>query len=206
MISVGHASCVVATAMAAASPAAAAAGPAPDPVEDDQAAPQRVQRRVRSVNYSHPRDGSKRAPATFTREGFAHLLAQRHTEAFEARAQAGNVPNAVKKVTVFREKHADGQYHLYAIVFCEKPYETRAIQTELQKTDKMPASFGADHEYFWTAILYGGAPSVHKGLAELDEDPQHSEGRTLREELMDIPALRVVALRRGFARRRRARR
>ena len=35
--------------------------------------------------------------------------------------------------------------------------------------------------------MYGGVPSVHKSREEVDTAPYHSEGKTLREELADVP-------------------
>ena len=115
------------------------------------------------------------------------LLQQRHEEFFSSRTHGGNVVNTVKKVMVFRELHADGNPHFYGIILCDKPGRTNDIAAALKSQDKVFLSFGIDHLAFWTAVVYGGVPSVHKGVAELDKDPYHTEGKTLREELLDIP-------------------
>ena len=53
--------------------------------------------------------------------------------------------------------------------------------------DKVFVSFGSAHAYFWTIMVYGGIPSIHKAAEEIDKCPYHSQGKTLREELADIP-------------------
>ena len=115
------------------------------------------------------------------------LLARRHTEAFEERREPGVPANKVIKYMVFRELHADGNTHFYGMIVCERPYHTRGIQDALRMQDRVYMSFGSDHQYFWTGIVYGAVPTVHKSAEEMDPEPYHSEGKTVREELADIP-------------------
>jgi hypothetical protein len=152
-----------------------------------QARPAAKFRRAYSVNFSDTNVPGRRRPGSFTREAFAVLLQQRHREEFEEVMQEGVPANHVLKIMVFQELHANGQPHLYAVILCDRPYGCASIQRCLQTEDRVCASFGYDHAYFWSGVLYGGVPSVHKAPAELDPAPYHSEGRTLRGELVDMP-------------------
>ena len=73
------------------------------------------------------------------------------------------------------------------MVLCDRPYRSIAIVAAMREKDKVFASFSCDHTYFWSAVIYGVVPTVHKGVGEMDRSPWHSEGRSLREELCDIP-------------------
>ena len=164
--------------------AAAALGAAADSgVSDAQARPQHVIRRAYGVQYSDTKDPNKRRPATFTRESFGLLLKQRHEEAFEAHTSA----NKVVKVMVFRELHSDGEVHFFAGILCEYPYRCTTIGKALQDSDRVYISFSTSHQCFWTLVVYGSVPSIHKSLQEIDVNPWHSEGKTCREELADCP-------------------
>ena len=88
---------------------------------------------------------------------------------------------------VFKELHADGHPHIYAIIGCDKPYGFAQIHRALQKEDKVMHSYGSSHVYFWSAVIYASVPSLHKAPAEMDADPFHSLGVTLRERLGDMP-------------------
>ena len=96
-------------------------------------------------------------------------------------------PNTVEEITVFLERHSDGQLHIYAVIECTRPYGCVQVQKSLQKNHKVYLSFGVDHTYAWSALVYASVPSVHKSLEEMDKHPYNSKGRTLRELLADIP-------------------
>ena len=149
--------------------------------------PQRKFRRVYSVTFSHTKMAERATPSSFTRERFAVLLQTRHQEVFDASAREGVVANQVLKVMVFCEKHADDHVHLYAAILCALPYGCHSVQQRMQTLDSLFTSFGTSHTYFWNVVVYAAVPSEHKAPEELDSEPYHSEGRTLREELADIP-------------------
>ena len=128
-----------------------------------------------------------RKPVEFTREEFALLLQERHSQHFAVQAQPGLPPNKLCKVMVFRELHSDGNYHIYAVVLADRPYGPTSVQRALRTRDKVFVSFGMNHAYFWFAVVYASVPSTHKGPEEMDPNPYHSEGLTLREELADVP-------------------
>lgn len=88
---------------------------------------------------------------------------------------------------MFLERHSDGQLHLYAVVECARPYGCVQVQKSLQSNHNVYASFGTDHTYAWSAIVYASVPSVHKAPAEMDKHPYNSKGRALRELLAEIP-------------------
>ncbi len=69
----------------------------------------------------------------------------------------------------------------------DRPHRVNEIAKALRAKDRVFASFSSAHGYYWTAAVYGGVPSVHKRPQELDYEPWHSQGKTLREELLDIP-------------------
>ena len=183
---------IVLPAVAPASPPAPAHGlPAPStPAPGGWAAqeePQRIRRRAYSIQFSDSKDPAHRRPCTFTRESFAELLQDRHNDFFRKRRHNGNPVNAVVKVMVFKELHSGGDTNYFAGILCDKPYRPCDIQKALRDTDRVYVSFGSSHAYFWTIVVYGGTPSIHKAIGELDKDPYHSQGKTLREELADIP-------------------
>ena len=158
-----------------------------------QAAAQRKNRRAYSVTFSHTeRRGAKR-PADLSRLAFADLLKQRHQEVFlatsaeAAAAEADVAANVVIKVMVFHELHADGNVHAYAMVLANRPYACEPIRRLLAQKDQVNVMFGTSHAYWWTGVVYGAVPTVHKALEEIDTEPYHSEGLTVREELMDMP-------------------
>jgi hypothetical protein len=116
------------------------------------------------------------------------VLLQRHQEAAFAAAAAPGLPaNTVEKIMVFRELHSDRHVHYYAVVLAARPYSWAPVQKALRDGDRVFTTFGGTHSYFWTAVVYAGVPSEHKAPEELDASPWHSHGRTLREELMDMP-------------------
>ena len=168
--------------------APAAAQPLAEVAQDmAQAAPQPKLRACYSINYSHTGLASRRQPGSFTREAFGVLLKQRHKEAFSLRARPGLPPNRVVKFMVWRELHADRNIHLYGMILCERPYGTFELQKILREKDQVYVSFGSDHMYFWTGVVYGSVPTVHKAAEEIDPRPYHSAGKTCREELADMP-------------------
>jgi len=145
-------------------------------------------RRVYTVCFPQPVDAvARKRPQDYSKEGFAVLLQQRHADVFAAQAADGVPVDTVTKVMVFAERHADGNLHYYAVVQCARPYGCARLQNRLQAVDRVYTSFGAAHTYFWTAVVYASVPTPHKSLQEMDPEPYHSEGRTLREELADIP-------------------
>ncbi len=167
---------------------------APPPLSDNdpqdnggqQEAPQSVLRRTYGIQFSDTVDASRRRPCTFTRETFGCLLIKCH-EVFEERASGSISANRVLKVMVFRELQSDKNVHFYASILCDRPFRATGIASVLQAKDHVYVSFSKDHTYFWPTVLYGGVPTVHKGVRELDPNPWHSEGRSLREEWADIP-------------------
>ena len=157
------------------------------PVVAQQAAPQRKYRRVYSVSFAHSKKASARKPAEFTREQFGVLLRQLVTQHFSATHTPDTPVNKVCKVMVFKELHADTHEHIYAGILAERPWGPDPVKRALQDLHRIYVSFGSSHTYFWTLVIYGGVPSVHKGPDEIDRDPWNSEGLTLREELAAIP-------------------
>ena len=83
--------------------------------------------------------------------------------------------------------HSGGGINFYAGILCDRPYRICGIYSDLRNKDRVYVSFGTNHVYFWSTAVYGGVPSIHKGLDEIDKNPYHSLGKTLREELADIP-------------------
>ena len=156
--------------------------PAPEP-----ARPQRKYRRLHSFLFSHTDNANAKAPRDFTREEFGLLLRKRHVEAFQTDGAQSVARNSVLKVFVAKELHSDGKEHMYAIVLADHPYGAEQVRRSLGAKDKVFLSFGTNHAYFWTALVYCSVPSVHKSKEEIDTDPWHSLGLTVREELMDFP-------------------
>ena len=154
---------------------------------DDQMAAQRVRRRAYSLQFSDTQDPARRRPCMFTRESFAEFFERRHQDFFRERTRHGQSGNSVVKVMVFKELHDGGGVNYYAGILCERPYRPNDIQRAVQEDDRVYLSFGFGHAFFWTIAVYGGVPSIHKAAAEIDKDPYHSQGRTVREELADIP-------------------
>ena len=161
--------------------------PVREPMAVMQRPPAPKRRACYSFQFSFTRLPGRRQPASFTRAALGILVARRHTEAFDERQEPGVPANKVIKYMVFRELHADGNVHFYGMVLCERPYNTQGIQAALREHDHVFMSFGSDHQYFWTGIVYGAVPSVHKAAEEVDPEPYHSEGKTVREELADMP-------------------
>jgi hypothetical protein len=124
-----------------------------------------------------------------TKAAFAAILEQVHMSVFDAAATADPIvpKNRIEKIMDFYEKDAQGQLQHYAAVLCERPYSCLQMQRALQREHNMYVSFGASHSYFWTMVVYGSVPSGHKSLQQMDSAPYHSQGKTLREELADIP-------------------
>jgi hypothetical protein len=161
-----------------------------DPAEGiaQQAPATRLFRRVYTVGFSQPADTvARKRPQDYSKEGFAVLLQERHADVFAAQAADGVPVNTVVKVMVFAERHADGNLHYYAVVQCARPYGCARLQKRLQTVDRVYTSFGTAHTYFWSAVAYASVPTPHKSPQEMDPEPYHSEGRTLREELADVP-------------------
>ena len=156
--------------------------------EPPQAAACRTFRRVYTVTFASGAEG-RAQPGAFTREEYAVLLHTRHSEQFSTNKtpSAACPVNLVRKIMVFKELHSDGNVHLYAIIQCDRPYGYQLISKALQRQDNVYVSFGSHHVYFWTAVVYASVPSEHKAPAEIDTVPYHSDGRTTREELSDIP-------------------
>jgi hypothetical protein len=156
--------------------------------QPQQKAARACNRRVYSVGFSDTKIGGRRRPGEFSRESFAVLLEDCHSKHFQRNTADGLNVNKVEKVMVFQEKHANGEVHFYGIVGCARPYSGISVQNELQEKN-VYTSFGASHTCFWTAVVYGGVPSEHKGPEEIDPQPYHSLGRSLREELADMPRM-----------------
>ena len=161
-------------------PAEPAAGRPP------QAASVNKQRRAYSVQFSYSGLPGRRRPGEFTREAFGLLLFDVHAAAFRDRATPSVPVNAVAKVMVCQEVHANGEFNLYAGILCDRPYRSNDIQERLRAV-RVYVSFGCDDVYFWPIVVYMGVPSVHKSEAEIDRQPWHSDGKTMREELADMP-------------------
>ena len=167
---------------------AATGQPSANPAGDSaQAAPQPKFRACYSFNYSHSGQPGRRQPSSFTREELGLLVAQRHADHFAQRQRPGLPANRVVKYVVFRELHADRNVHMYGMILCERPYHTTDIQKALREKDTVYLSFGAEHMFFWTGVKYGAVPTVHKAAEEIDKQPYHSQGKTIREELVDMP-------------------
>jgi hypothetical protein len=165
------------------------AAPKPVPV---QAAAGRKFRRVYSVSFPNTAKRNARKPCEFQKEEFAVLLKKLHDELFANQAPRGaseiaSEPNQLEITMVFKERHADGNEHIYAIVQCSRPYSINVIHSCLQYKHKIFCSIHTDHYYFWTAVVYSSVPSVKKALEEMDSDPYHSDGLTLREVLATFP-------------------
>lgn len=154
----------------------------------NQAAATRKFRRVYSISFAHTAMEGRRKPSDFEKEQFAVLATEVHTQCFQRQVRAEGVPpNKVENIMVFKERHADGQWHIYGVVECTRPYGAMQMQRALQQQRQVYTSFGTDHTYFWTAVIYAAIPSEHKAPQEMDPAPFHSSGRTLREVLADIP-------------------
>ena len=77
--------------------------------------------------------------------------------------------------------------HMYAAVLADRPYACEPIRKHLADKHGVWITFGTSHAYFWGVVVYGAVPSVHKAAEEIDQEPYHSEGLTIREKLMDMP-------------------
>ena len=157
------------------------------PAQRPQASPQRKFRRCYSVNFSATSMADAKKPSDFSRVQFATLVATRHAEVFAETVTEGVSQNSVVKTMCFQERHADGSQHKYLCILCDRPYACELVRTRLRTVDKVHITFGTDHVFFWSTVVYGGLPTVHKAKEELDAAPYHSEGKTLREELADMP-------------------
>jgi len=93
----------------------------------------------------------------------------------------------VEKVIVSREIHASGKPNYYAGIICAQQFAFAPLADFLRENYQIYASFGTTHAYFWSVVVYGGVPTEHKRLEELDPSPWHSQGLTVRQELEDIP-------------------
>ena len=155
--------------------------------ESRQAAAKRVSRMAYALQFSRTNVPGRKNPQDFTREAFADLIVERHKDYFIANNTRSQVPNEIQKVIVFSEKHHDNSVHLYAGILCAKPYAIEAIMALLRERDNVYCSFSASHDNFWTIIVYGAVPSIHKAPEEIDQNPYHSTGKTVREELAEIP-------------------
>jgi hypothetical protein len=153
-----------------------------------QAAPAGAPRQAYGAQLLDTSLPGHRRPRSFSKEGFGVLLQRRHEEAFAERASSLGLPaNKVLKVIAFQELHSNGEIHFWAAILCDRQYQSKDIGKRLRDQDNVYVSFRRDHQYVWAAVIYGGVASVHKGLDEIDRNPYHSEGKTLREELADIP-------------------
>ena len=133
------------------------------------------------MTFSHTNRADLRKPIEYSRAQFADLLVTIHEEVFNG------TDNKVNEVMVFREKHADGNIHIYAIVGADKQYGFVRVWKKLQDAHKVFCSYGSSHVYFWSAVAYGSVPTVHKAKEEMDPEPYNSVGFTLREKLADMP-------------------
>lgn len=160
------------------------------PTQGKQSCAQRKFRRAYSISFSSPSRPQLKKPADFSKQEFAILLKKRHTQMFvETAAKEGLAAtdqNTIHKVMVWDELHADGEMHKYCMVLADRPYSCEPVRALLAKEDKVHIMFGTSHSYWWTGVVYGSVPSVHKALEEIDAQPYHSEGLTVREELMDM--------------------
>ena len=156
-----------------------------------QACAARKFRRAYSIQWSNTERGNAKKPQELSKQEFAFLLRRRHQENFDETAEKEQVPhedrNFILKIMIWDELHADGRPHKYAMVLADRPYACELVRAILAKKDKIHIMFGTAHAYWWTGVVYGCVPSVHKALAEIDPEPYHSEGLTVREELMDMP-------------------
>ena len=89
----------------------------------NQAAATRKFRRVYSITFAHTAMEGRRKPSEFEKEQFGVMVTEEHTKIFQRLVQANGVPpNKVENIMVFKERHADGQWHIYSVVECTRPY------------------------------------------------------------------------------------
>ncbi|CAK9054506.1 SAM domain-containing protein (Fragment) [Durusdinium trenchii] len=75
-------------------------------------------------------------------------------------------------VTVFRERHAAGQYHWHVALKASRSFRWHGYKRALHVEHGLATHWSSSHTGYWSAVRYGVMPSPQKPLEDLDVSPQ----------------------------------
>lgn len=75
----------------------------------------------------------------------------------------------VRKLIVFKEKHADDDVHFHVAVALEQSRTWKNVKRTLRERDHLPSHFSVSHTQFWSVVRYCHIPTVKK--PDVDSEP-----------------------------------
>jgi len=142
--------------------------------------------------WSHTGDADKKAPDAMDKAVFGELLVVTCDSIFsrEVKPPKRAKTNKLLKLSVWEEAHRDGHKHYHFPLLAENPWYVGALRRALQ-TQGIYVHFSAEHEYYWSSIVYVAVPSTMpggKGEGDIDQAPWFSPNHpSLQDTLADIP-------------------
>lgn len=160
-------------------PGAALAGPAlpvaaPEPAlenaaDHDDLGPEDAgkTKMVYLVTFSHPRDPDLKAPGDFTRQEILDAI----LKAVEDTQGSRLTPLRMKYITVFQERHGNGEVHYHVGVRAERGFRFNTVKQRLLMNHGLASHWSCSHDTYASCVAYGYMPSPKKPRSELDASP-----------------------------------
>ena len=175
-------------------PLAAAADEPPPAVADEGVPPPPVpkhQKRQYSGCWSHTELTGRKAPKHMAKKEFGELLWRLLEAGFreEFEKKRRRMKKALKG-GVWEEKHANGELHYHFTLLADGPWSKDGLDAKL-KEQGIFVFFTADHDYYWTSVVYVAVPGTEPGMKkeeDLDPQPWLSPGHpSIVDTLLDMP-------------------
>ena len=160
------------------------------PPQNDAGAPPR--RRQYCGTWSHTDHAVRKSPESIEKAAFGELVVSTLNELFRKAAAPPKrmKMNHVVKLSVWQELHQNGKKHYHFPILADSPWYVEPLRRALQDQG-IYTHFSADHDYYWTSVIYLAVPSGLPGgktQADLDPEPWLSPGHpSVRDSLLDIP-------------------
>ena len=149
-------------------------------------------KRLYCGTWSHTDDAKKKAPESMDKTSFGELLSTTLSSIFTKAAEPPKKAklNHLLKLSVWEELHKSGKKHYHFPILAESPWYVTSLRRALQAHGVF-AHFSAEHDYYWSSIVYLAVPSTMPGgkmEADIDQGPWlSSDHPPVRDVLVDIP-------------------
>ena len=102
-------------------------------------------------SWSHTSDPEKKAPKDMDKASFGELVLAVSGSLFKAAARSGKRArlNAMDKVSVWEEKHANGELHYHFPCLANDTWSFVPLARALRK-EGIYVDFSCEHDYYWT--------------------------------------------------------
>ena len=140
--------------------------------------------------WSHTERQDLKAPRSMSKGAFGELLLRLVSAVFRSATADGARrvrENRLERVSVFQERHENGEIHYHFIVLAELPWCFVALVRAL-RAESICVEMTTSHDYYWTSFVYlcvPGADPNGKAESDLDMEPWLSPGHPSKKETVE---------------------